>query len=90
MLRALGHAHWRAILTCLRAPQKHLTALLRSAEGAGWQHRVHTLAKISPGCVLNVDTLWTWASEARNAAHADAWAASASALSSWRAWSTTS
>ena len=83
-LGALGKAHWRAILACFRVPGENLCALLRSAEGAEWQQRVHTLALTAPGLVLNVDTLWTWASEARSAARCRARAASVSALSSWR------
>ena len=85
-LSALGKTHWRAILACFRAPQKYLDALLRSAEGAEWQQRVRTLALTAPGAVLNVDTLWTWASEARAAARGRARAASAGALSCWRAF----
>ena len=85
-LSALGTTHWHAILTCIRAPQKNLAALLRSAEGAEWQQRVGTLALTEPGAVLNVDTLWTWASEARAAARGRARAASAGALRCWRAF----
>ena len=85
-LSALGKAHWSAILTCLREPRKNLNALLRSAEGAEWQQRVRTLALTAPGAVLNVGTLWAWASEARAAARSRARAASVGALSGWRAF----
>ena len=85
-LSALGKAHWSAILTCIREPRKNLNVLLRSAEGAEWQQLVRTLALTAPGAVLNVGTLWAWASEARAAARTRAREASVGALSGWRAF----
>ena len=43
-------------------------------------------ARASTGSVLNLHTLWRWASEARDEARSRAMAASASALWSWRSF----
>ena len=85
-LGPLGLQHWRAIAGCLQAPGRNLVALFHCEAGALWKHRVPMLALALPGVVLNLDTMWAWASEARAAARTRARAAAVGAQRSWRAF----